>query len=141
MGAKMLEQYIPIAIAYLIDNQIPVVTAFCLVAVTAILLQKRRTEIKKKDQISRREARHEKRLENANNSIRIKVRDAEKRKEKNENIPRLPAIIVEDLEAVALHRTLSELKREGKSNYDPSKTVRIYYSDKFDPKNLEEGKS
>lgn len=132
---------LPIIIDYISQNQIAAITVFCLVILLLVLGVEFRVRAAKKAKIARREHRRQQRFQETSDSIRIKVKRAETRRKKNLNIPLLDTIVVEDLEAVALHRTLSELQRAGKSDYDPSRTVQIYYSDKFDPNNLGKGKA
>jgi len=127
---------LPIIIDYISQNQTVSITVLCLVILFLVIGIELRVRAAKKAKIARHEQRREQRFQETNDSIRIKVKRAEERRKKNLNIPLLDTIVVEDLEAAALHRTLSELQEAGKSDYDPSKTVRIYYSDKFDPNNL-----
>ena len=124
----MIEHYTTTAITYLIDHQASVVIASCFLIFLAFLLQERVFGIKKEAQKVRKEAKRQKRWEDTNNTIRQKIRAAEKRKD----IPLLPSVVVdEDLDAAALHRTLEDLQRLGKSDYDPDRTIKVYYSDKL----------
>lgn len=132
---------LPIIIDYISQNQIAAITVLCLAILLLVIGIELRVRAAKKAKIARHELRREKRFQETSDSIRIKVKRAETRRKKNLNIPLLDTIVVEDLEAAALHRTLSELQRAGKSDYDPSRTVQIYYSDKFDPNNLGKGKA
>ncbi len=126
---------------YISEYQTASITILCLVILLSVIGVEFRVRAAKKAKIARHERRRQKRFQETNDSIRIKVKRAEERREKNLNVPLLDTIIVENLEAAALHRTLSELQKAGKSEYDPSKTVRIYYADKFDPKELGKGKA
>lgn len=122
-------------IDYIVTNDVVVITVSCLLGLIAVLYQKREFDTKKVAKKARREARRQKRFDDTNHSIRLKVRRAERRRKENKGSAVL-GLTVEELDERALRRTLEELHQAGKSTYDTEKTIRIYYPNTFDPKKL-----
>ena len=134
-GLEETRMEMSMVIDYIVTNNTVVITVSCLLALIAVLYQKREFDTKKAAKKVRREARRQKRFEDTNHSIRLKVQRAERRRKENKGSA-VPGLTVEELDERALRRTLEELHRTGKSTYDTEKTIKIYYPNTFDPKKI-----
>ena len=124
------------------EYQLAVIIAFTSMIFLALIGLEFKIRAAKKARAARREAKRQKRFRDTSDSIRIKVRSAEKRRKENKSMPAgLSGITVEELDEAAVRRTLEDLHREGKSCYDADKTIRIYYPDKFNPSELGKDKA
>jgi len=125
-------------ISLVIDHQTNVIIVSVLLVLLSVLIAENRISKKRKAKEERNERRYQERLNEVNNSIRLKVAQAEKRQKKDpvKKSILVSGVTVEELDARALHKALKQLRKEGKSDYDPDKTIQIYYVDKFDPSKL-----